>query len=165
MKSPLHSDGKSVAAALGAMREAADIAAREARRTLTRLGEETVAYARDRAAADSWVDRTGNLRSSVGYGVYDGRAKAVDSGFPQVKDGAEGPAEGRKYLEGVAAGLAAGARQSLVVVAGMDYASDVEALDNKDVLAGPELMARRKLPGYMERTRRRVEELVNRLLK
>lgn len=165
MKSPLHSDRKSVAAALGAMREAAGIAAREARRTLTRLGEETVAYARDRTAEDSWVDRTGNLRSSVGYGVYDGRAKTADSGFPQVKDGAEGPAEGRKLLNEVAAGLAAGARQSLVVVAGMDYASDVEALDSKDVLAGPELLARRKLPGYMERTRRRVEGLVNRLLK
>lgn len=135
MKSPLHSDRKSVAAALGAMREAAGIAAREARRTLSRLGEETVAYARDRSAEDSWVDRTGNLRSSVGYGVYDGRERV------------------------------AGARQSLVVVAGMDYASEVEALDNKDVLAGPELLARRKLPGYMERTRRRVEGLVNRLLK
>lgn len=165
MKGSIHSDGKSVKSVLGTMRGASEIAARECRRTLTRLGEEAVAYARDRAAEDSWIDRTGNLRSSVGYGVYDGKAQAAASGFPQVKGGTEGPAEGRKALEGVASGLADGARQSLVVVAGMDYASEVEAIEGKDVLAGPELFVRGKLPGYMERTRRRVERLVNGLLR
>lgn len=160
MKSSIRSDKKSVEAALSALGEAAGIAARETRRTLARLGEETVAYARGRSAEDSWVDRTGNLRSSVGYGVYDGKERAAGSGFPQVAGGADGPDAGRKYLESVASTLADGGRQSLVVVAGMDYAAAVEARDNKDVLAGPELLARRKLPGYMERTKARIERLV-----
>lgn len=40
---------------------------------------------------------------------------------------------------------------ALVVVAGMNYAEFVEAMENKNVLASAELFARKELPGMMSK--------------
>lgn len=105
----------------------------EIRRSLAYLGEESVKKARDRSSEESWKDQTGNLRSSVGYAIYEYGKKTIESAFRQVKDGAEGVSEGRKMVEELAKQYSD--TYALVVVAAMNYADYVEALENKDVLA------------------------------
>ena len=43
----------------------------EVKRALLYLGEQSIIKVRDRSGEDSWFDQTGNLRSSVGYALYD----------------------------------------------------------------------------------------------
>ena len=123
-------------------------------RALSMLGEQVVAYARSRSAGESWIDRTGNLRSSVGYIVLrDGEIVAA-SDFGQVLQGGEGSDTGRRFAEEIARNIHSD--YALVVVAGMNYASYVEAIEGKDVLAGPELFARKKLPGMLRQLRNQI---------
>ena len=123
-------------------------------RALSYLGELCVIEARNRPKEISWVDRTGNLRSSVGYIIAKGGKIIKYSDFQQVKAGSEGVDEGKKFAEMLA-------KQSLssyvlVVVAGMNYAEYVESMENKDVLASAELYARRNLPTIMEKLKRQI---------
>ena len=115
-------------------------------RALSELGEQCVTKIRDRAGDKSWYDHTGNLRSSVGYIVlYDGK-EAQRGGFMPTSapegNGSKGKQEGQNYLEETSKTVAESSDFSLVVVAGMNYAGVVEAMDNKDVLASAELWAR-----------------------
>ena len=108
------------------------------------VGEKVVNGVRDESLSN-WKDRTGNLRSSVGYVVsVDGKPLNF-YGFQQV----DGPLRGTKedpgynpetqkeyartlcslYPEGIA----------LIIVAGMEYAYYVERLENKTVLAQGEI--------------------------
>lgn len=112
-------------------------------RSLQRLGEETIAYARDRSGRESWFDQTGNLRSSIGYVVgKDGKA-LLTGGFSQVGEGSDGSSEGRQFALELAREMAG--KYFLIVVAGMKYASYVEDMENKDVLASPQILAQDKL--------------------
>ena len=123
-------------------------------RALSYLGEMCVKEARDRAPEDSWVDRTGNLRSSIGY-VISYKGKIIQySDFGQVRQGSEGTRIGKDLAKEIAEEYANG--YALVVVAGMNYAEYVEAMDNKDVLAHPELFARAQLPKIMEKLKRQI---------
>ena len=118
-------------------------------RNLQRLGEEAVIYARNRTGAESWYDQTGNLRSSVGYVIaLDGEIVRT-GGFSQILDGAEGTEEGKQFANEMAA--ASSGRYVLIVVAGMNYASYVEEMENKDVLASSALFVERELPKMIER--------------
>ena len=45
---------------------------------------------------------------------------------------------------------------ALVVVAGMNYAEFVEAMENKNVLASAELFARKELPGMMSKLKKQL---------
>lgn len=143
------------------------IVEQETTRTLTRLGEEAIIIARDRPMTESWIDHTGNLRSSVGYAVYNNGEQEFKNGFQNTSapegNGAEGMKEGQEFLAGVAEGLS-GNSKALVVVAGMNYADFVEAIDGKDVLATAELETRKKLPTYLAKTRIRIEEIIKRIL-
>jgi len=113
------------------------------------IGEQCVAHARSlpsppvEAGASphqpNYIDRTGNLRSSIGYVVaVDG--KVVEGGrFPSIKEGGEGAGQGEAFASEVVVrefphGVV------LVVVAGMNYASHLSArgydvLDSAEVLA------------------------------
>lgn len=96
---------------------------------------------------DSYKDRTGNLRSSIGYAlVEDGKVVKL-SGFEPVKGGKQGPAEGRQYVLELATRYPQGI--SLIVVAGMNYAAYVSAR-GYDVLESAELAAE-KIVGQMLR--------------
>lgn len=117
-----------------------DITRAEVIRSLSYLGEQCVARIRDRSARDSWIDHTGNLRSSIGYAVYDHGTKIIQSAFPAVMNGAAGAGEGQKLVQDLASSYAK--TYALVVVAGMNYAEYVEAIESKDVLAGTEIWAR-----------------------
>lgn len=132
---------------------------------LTRLGEQCVARVRDRSQEASWFDHTGNLRSSIGYLVLHrgrevGRGGFLPTGAPEG-DGADGQRQGSDYARQVAA-VSSGDYQ-LVLVAGMAYASLVEAREGKDVLASAELWARqqwqRRLPRLEESIRKRLQRL------
>ena len=129
-------------------------------RALSELGEQCVTKIRDRAGDKSWYDHTGNLRSSVGYIVlYDGK-EAQRGGFMPTSapegNGSKGKQEGQNYLEETAKTVAESSDFSLVVVAGMNYAGVVEAMDNKDVLASTELWAREQVPLMLEKLKRQI---------
>lgn len=113
-----------------------------------KLGEESIARIRDRSAEESWIDHTSNLRSSIGYAVYDHASKAIESTFATLGSGAEGSAEGKKMVQELAKEYAK--VFALVVVAAMNYADFVEAKENKDVLASTELWARSVADGKLK---------------
>ena len=138
-----------------------DIACEELRNTFAYLGEECIKKVRERDQKESWIDRTGNLRSSIGYGVYDHGRKEIESTFKIVKKGKNGPNEGKQLLESLAKQYAD--TYALVVVAGMNYADEVEALENKDVLASAELYARSVIGKRMEMTKAKIQKRIDKL--
>lgn len=92
---------------------------------------------RNRSAKESWIDHTGNLRSSIGFAVYEQGSKYMESAFSQVLSGTDGSAKGKKMINDLAKEYSR--VYALVVVAGMEYAGEVEALESKDVLASTKL--------------------------
>lgn len=109
------------------------------------LGLECVNKARNRSAEDSWCDRTGNLRSSIGMAVYKEGEKIAQSAFEQVGAGGEGSQVGKSFVEKIAKEYQSA--YTLVIVAAMDYAEYVEYGGSKnrkphDVLASTEAWAR-----------------------
>ena len=95
----------------------------------------------------SYIDDTGNLRSSVGYSVVeDGKLIKVGE-FAQVKDGAEGIEQGQKLAEQIAAEFPKG--MTVVLLAGMPYASALSAR-GYDVIDSGILKTRRLLPELMK---------------
>ena len=123
-------------------------------RALSRLGEECVIEARVRSAEESWIDRSGNLRSSIGYVIASEGRIIKYSDFTVVKNGTEGPEAGKTLAEEIARKYRSG--YALVVVAGMNYAEYVEAMDNKVVLASAELFARQRLPSMMQKLKSQI---------
>ena len=113
-----------------------------------KLGEECNARIRDRSAEESWIDHTGNLRSSIGYAIFDYGMKQVESAFASIGSGATGSQEGRKMIDDLAKEYSR--VYALVVVAAMNYADFVEAIESKDVLASTELWARSVVDGKLK---------------
>jgi hypothetical protein len=136
-------------------------------RALSELGEQCVTKIRDRAGDKSWYDQTGNLRSSVGYIVlYEGK-EVQRGGFMSTSapegNGSKGKQEGQNYLEETAKIFAESSGFSLVVVAGMNYAEFVEAMDNKDVIASTELWARGKWEETERKLKTKIEVEIDKL--
>lgn len=113
-----------------------------------KLGEECNARIRDRSAEESWIDHTGNLRSSIGYAIFDYGMKQVESAFASIGSGSTGSQEGRKMIADLAKEYSR--VYALVVVAAMNYADFVEAIESKDVLASTELWARSVVDGKLK---------------
>lgn len=97
----------------------------------------------------NWDDKSGNLRSSVGYTICIDGVSVETSDFQRV-DGPkrgekpnepDGSAEGRNFVQSLVPLFPKGI--ALIVVAGMEYATYVERLQNKTVLAQGELEARK----------------------
>lgn len=116
--------------------------------SLQRVGEQVVNEIRTEHISD-WEDQTGNLRSSIGYIIsVDGEPYNM-SGFEQI----DGPDRGterdpgynqedpKEYARSLCKLHPKGI--ALIVVAGMEYASYVEAMENKTVLAQGEIEARK----------------------
>lgn len=108
--------------------------------SLTRVGEEAVKLAKMIPPERGFKDRTGNLRSSIGYVVLvDG--KPVNVAFAAVKGGHAGVNEGQRLA------LQVGSKTegyALVVVAGMNYAVHVES-KGRDVLTSAEKFAEKEI--------------------
>lgn len=134
-------------------------------RAFAYLGEECIIKIRDRAGEDSWFDQTGNLRSSIGYAIYAEGRKVIESAFQQVGNGTQGASAGRKLIDELADKYSE--TYALVIVAGMDYAEYVEAMDGKDVLATTELWAKQKindsLAKALDRAQKKIEEYAKQL--
>ncbi|MCM1361756.1 MAG: hypothetical protein NC235_07625 [Clostridiales bacterium] len=129
--------------------------------TLSYLGEQSVARIRNRSGNDSWFDQTGNLRSSIGYAVVDHGRKVIESAFAQVKNGIEGSNEGKKLIDELISEYSN--TYALIVVAGMNYADNVEAMENKDVLASTELWAKQQIDSYLQKTKHRINKRIQNL--
>lgn len=123
-------------------------------RALSKLGEQCVTKIRDRAGDESWYDHTGNLRSSVGYVIAHNKNIIQYSAFNQVKQGSEGVKTGKDLAEKLAKRYSN--NYVLIVVAGMNYAEFVEAMDNKDVLASTELWVKEQVPLMLEKLKRQI---------
>lgn len=108
-------------------------------KALSKLGDESVVRIRNRSANESWIDHTGNLRSSIGFAVYEQGSKYMESAFSQVLSGTDGSVKGKKMINDLAKEYSR--VYALVVVAGMEYAGEVEALESKDVLASTKIWA------------------------
>lgn len=152
--------------------EALGIFDEEITRELSYIGEYAVGVARKPHAGD-WKDYTCNLRSSIGYGVYKRGEESTQSAFEVVRrtdkktgkvyEGTEGHNEGLKLVEQL--GKKYSDSYALVVVAGMDYASLVEARDNRDVLASATLDAMKKVDRFMNGAIDRAVKRIDRLNK
>lgn len=109
------------------------------------LGEMCVEHAKLLPPEVGFRDQTGNLRSSIGYVVFN-KGAVVHGKFGQALSGSEGARTGRALAESI--GMRYPDDIVLVVVAGMNYALHVEA-KGKDVLASAEHMAQIELPKMM----------------
>ena len=118
-------------------------------RALSYLGEQCVIRVRDRGGDKSWYDQSGNLRSSVGYVIAHNGSIIQYSDFNHVKQGSQGVKVGKDLAEELAKRYSND--YALVIVAGMNYAEYVEAMDNKDVLASTELWAINQVPKMLEK--------------
>lgn len=88
---------------------------------LIRIGEQFVTNARNNA---DFKDRTGNLRSSIGYVIIDNGTQVADN-FKAVSNGPEGIANAKKVIDEAKANFTTGL--VLIGVAGMEYAAAVES--------------------------------------
>lgn len=122
---------------------------------LQKLGEMCVSYARNVPPETGFHDRTGNLRSSIGYMVFVDGVAVHQSPFEQVQpnvkvsDGIQynGSKTGEDFCRQIGeqtTGIC------LVCVAGMHYAQYVES-KGRDVLTGAEHLAEKELPRMLEK--------------
>ena len=128
-------------------------------RALSYLCELSIVKVRDRDEIDSWYDHTGNLRSSVGYAIFEYGRKKMESIFDAIKGGTKGSNEGRKMVEELA-GKYANA-YAAVIMAAMSYADYVEACKNKDVLASTETWVITKIDEFLEKAKERAVKKIN----
>lgn len=113
-------------------------------RTLAYCGETCLNVAR---STNSYKDRTGNLRSSIGYVVsVDGKI-VEKSDFQIVKNGDKGTKQGAEFARQLVRRFPKGI--CLIVVAGMEYAIHVKNR-GYDVLDSAELTADRIVPSLLK---------------
>ena len=117
-------------------------------RILRFVGEMCINEARTNG---SYQDQTGNLRSSIGYIVLKDGKPIEKGGFAPTergtKKGKDGQKEGEVFINKVISQYPRGF--VLVVVAGMKYASYVEAR-NYNVLSSSELLAEKEVPKLLK---------------
>lgn len=119
---------------------------------LSKIGDEVVQGIVN-GETSSWNDQTGNLRSSIGYIVtVEGEIKD-EGGFRNYAGATEGASKGREFARSLSYQYPKGI--ALIIVAGMDYAAYVEAMDNKTVLAQGELEAKRLINEMVQKLNQR----------
>lgn len=131
----------------------------EVNNALAYLGEQMLVKIRNRSQSESWIDQTGNLRSSIGYAIYNQGMEKLQSAFNVILSGNLGAEEGQKVLRNLSRQYAQ--TYALVVVAGMDYASYVEAKENKDVLASTNLWAKSIVDEYVQKALQKAQKRID----
>jgi len=111
---------------------------------LSYVGEQCVNEARDNGR---YINRTGNLRSSVGYVIAKNGFIVNTGGFSQVAEGTQGTGEGKRFIDELVSKQRNGIY--LIVVAGMKYSACVEA-KNLNVLTSAELLAESLVPNILK---------------
>jgi hypothetical protein len=131
---------------------------------LHEVGEIFVTNARNN---DTYRDRSGNLRSSIGYVVLKNGEQLVENfqTFPPKKANAKGSkVTGTKNGQQVAKDFISEVKQNfptglvLICVAGMDYAASVEAR-GYDVITGSSLQAETDLKKALEALKGKMEKM------
>lgn len=107
--------------------------------TLKEVISEAVQKARSRGWDESFHDVTGNLRSSIGGAVYTHGRIFFSTAFEQVLNGNEGVRKGQQMIQSLSDQYTDAI--AATIVAAMDYADKVEALDSKDVIESSRLWA------------------------
>lgn len=125
------------------------------------LGQECVSRIRGRGQSASWIDRTGNLRSSIGSAVYENGKKKLTTAFESVFGGQEGSEAGKRMIDALAKEYSQ--TYAMVVVAGMDYASYVENMNGKDVLASTRLWAESVIGERIEDALHNAEDIIKKI--
>jgi isopentenyl diphosphate isomerase/L-lactate dehydrogenase-like FMN-dependent dehydrogenase len=143
------------------LKKSFEIIEKEMFTALAKLGEESVVRIRDRSQDESWYDHTSNLRSSIGYAIYDYGQKKLQSTFEAVGGGSLGSSEGKKAIRELAQQYSD--TFALVVIAAMNYAEYVEAIESKDVLASTELWAKSVVDERLERAKQEAIKKINNL--
>lgn len=116
------------------------------------LGEMCVAHARSVPKKVGFEDRTGNLRSSIGYAIFvDGMA--IHTAYKGRSEGIEAGSELAERVGKNTRGIC------LVVTAGMNYAVYVEA-KGRDVLTSAEILAARELPRMRNQLTSNIKETI-----
>jgi hypothetical protein len=116
---------------------------------LKRVGEQFVAQARDN---DTYKDRTGNLRSSIGYVIlYNGRQ--IKQNF-ENRGGKKGVETAKKFIDDAKKNFPTGF--VLIGVAGMDYAAAVESR-GLDVITASSQQAEISLKEAINRIKIKIE--------
>ena len=128
---------------------------------LNYLGLLCIRRIRDRSGDESWYDQSGNLRSSIGYAIYSYGQKQIESAFDSILGGQEGSQKGRRMVADLASKYSD--TYALVVIAAMEYAEYVEAIDSKDVLASTEIYAKQKVGKYLQKAIKEAENKIKRL--
>lgn len=108
------------------------------------IGERCLTAAR---TTNSYKDRTGNLRSSLGYVIVCDGKIVHQSDFEVVEKGKNGAQSGIRFAKEIVRQFPEGI--VLIVVAGMNYASYVSAT-GRDVLDSAELLADRLVPQILK---------------
>lgn len=103
------------------------------------LGEMCVIHAKGLSPDVGFYDRTGNLRSSIGYTIFRNGVAMHDN----YTGSGEGTTSGRELSNQVGAKYKKGI--ALVITAGMSYAVYVESR-GKDVLTSAEQLAKQEMP-------------------
>lgn len=112
---------------------------------LSYVGEQCVNEARDNGR---YINRTGNLRSSVGYVIAKNGFVVSGGGFTQVAQGSQGSGEGKRFIDELVDKQKKGIY--LIVVAGMKYSAYVEA-KSLNVLSSAELLAESLVPSILKK--------------
>jgi hypothetical protein len=119
---------------------------------LQRVGETFVNNARENG---SYKDRTGNLRSSIGYVILK-NGEQLNQNFSAVSGGPLGEQHASAVIERVKNKFQSG--YVLIVVAGMDYAAAVESR-GLEVLTGSSIVAEQELKIAFARLSSKIENL------
>ncbi|MBR1526830.1 MAG: hypothetical protein IJ640_09270 [Prevotella sp.] len=115
---------------------------------LAEVGETVVEGIRN-GELSSWINQTGNLRSSIGYAVIKRGNVVRTSDFGVILGGAEGASKGRTAITEVASQYAQ-YDYVLAIVAGEEYSVYVEAIEGKVVLAEGCIHIERNLPKQLK---------------
>ena len=121
------------------------------KQALADLVKEADEMARNRGWDESFHDVTGNLRSSIGGAVIDNGKIFFSTEFEQVLNGSTGSANGHRAVQNLASQYTDVI--AMVMVAAMDYADIVEALDSKDVLETTRIWAESEVQKRLEAAR------------
>ena len=122
-----------------AIREQAERMKRAYIRDLNYIGTKVVSDIRD-SVVSYWMDDTGNLRNSIGYILLeDGRR--IGENFKEVNStGKEGMPKAKAFADELQKQYPSG--YVLIIVAGMEYAAYVEAIESRQVLTGGAKLAK-----------------------
>lgn len=114
---------------------------------LSRLGDGCLKESREKSQIDTFIDHSGDLRSSIGCAIAHNGNIVKILGFDVVLNGHNGAAKGKALAIEIAKQHSD--EYVLAVVAGEDYAVFVEALENKAVITDAELFVVQELPSLL----------------